>query len=164
LPETRFVFVDASLSELSLEGVPNAAAIRFGEEDVLLLGGYLSGLMPTKDGSRSRVDRVSIVAGEADLETRRLINGFKRGLHGTNPGAIVRVDYSHELEDPTACEQLANRQIDEGSDVVVAVSGRCGLEDDYAVQLNSSDLIPDGFWSAVVHHCSRIRATRHRDI
>ena len=66
LPETRFIFVDTSLSALSLEDVSNAAAIRFAEEDVLFLAGYLSGLMPTRDGSRSRVDRVSVVAAEAD--------------------------------------------------------------------------------------------------
>ena len=33
LPQTRFVFLDASLSELSLVGVPNAAAIGFAEDD-----------------------------------------------------------------------------------------------------------------------------------
>jgi DNA-binding SARP family transcriptional activator/basic membrane lipoprotein Med (substrate-binding protein (PBP1-ABC) superfamily) len=125
LPETRFVFVDASLGELSLEGVPNAAAIRFGEEDVLYLAGYMSGLVPTLDGRR--VDAVSVVAGEPTRDTVRLIAGFKRGLRDTSPGVRVRVDYSRELEDHTACERLSNRQIDEGSDVVVAIAGRCGL-------------------------------------
>lgn len=127
LPETRFVFVDASLSELSLEGVPNAAAIRFAEEDVLFLGGYLSGLMPTMDGSAQRVDKVSVAAGEPTRETARLVAGIRRGLRETSPGVKVRVDYVHELEDPTACERLSNTQIDEGSDVVFALAGRCGL-------------------------------------
>jgi DNA-binding SARP family transcriptional activator/basic membrane lipoprotein Med (substrate-binding protein (PBP1-ABC) superfamily) len=127
LPETRFVFVDASLAELSLEGVPNAAAIRFGEEDVLYLAGYMSGLVPTLDGSKRRVDAVSVVAGEPTRDTARLIAGFKRGLRDTSAGVRVRVDYSRELEDHTACERLSNRQIDEGSDVVVAIAGRCGL-------------------------------------
>jgi basic membrane lipoprotein Med (substrate-binding protein (PBP1-ABC) superfamily) len=177
------------------------------------------------DGSRSRVDQVSVVAGEADRDTTRLLAGFRRGLREANPGVTVRVGYSHELEDPTACERLANRQIDEGSDIVVAVSGRCGLgaveearirgvwsvgaeedgvlsranvlmftnkewtaaslfaierlvrgalpmgrdtvlglEDDYAVGPGLSDLIPDEIASAMIHRCSRIRATRHRDI
>ena len=127
LPDTRFVFVDASLRELSLEGVPNAAAIRFGDEDVLYLAGYMSGLVPTLDGSKRRVDAVSIVAGEPSRDTARLIAGFKRGLRDTSPGVRVRVDYSRELEDHTACERLSNRQIDDGSDVVVAIAGRCGL-------------------------------------
>ena len=127
LPETRFVFLDASLAVLSLEGVSNAAAIRFAEEDVLYLAGYLSGLVPTLDRSRRRVDMVSVVADEPDREAARLISGFRRGLRQTNPGAKVRVDYSGELVDHTACERLSNHQIDEGSDVVLAIAGKCGL-------------------------------------
>ncbi len=126
-PETRFLFFDASLSNLSLDGVPNAAAIRFAEADALLLAGYASGLMPTMDGSARRIDRVSIVAAEPDVRTARLVAGFTRGLRETSPNATVSVDYSHSLDDPTACEHHANRRIDQGADVVVALSGRCGL-------------------------------------
>ena len=125
LPETRFVFIDASVSELSLEGVPNAAAIRFSDEDAFYLAGYGSGLVPTMDGSKRHVDAVSVVAGEPTRDTARLIAGLKRGLRATRPDVKVRVDYSRELEDVTACENLANRQIDDGSDVVVALAGRC---------------------------------------
>jgi basic membrane lipoprotein Med (substrate-binding protein (PBP1-ABC) superfamily) len=128
VPETRFLFFDASLSELSLDGVPNAAAVRFAEEDAFLLGGYASGLMPTMDGSAGRIDRVSIVAAEPDdRTTARLVAGFTKGLRETNRGATVSVDFSHELHDPTPCEHIANTRIDEGADVVVALSGRCGL-------------------------------------
>jgi basic membrane lipoprotein Med (substrate-binding protein (PBP1-ABC) superfamily) len=126
LPETRFLFVDASLGELSLAGVPNATAIRFADEDVLYLAGYMSGLVPTLDGSKRRVDTVSVVAAEPDRDTARLVAGLRRGLRYAGAGVRVRVDYSHELEDHTACERLANRQIDRGSDVVVAIAGRCG--------------------------------------
>jgi DNA-binding SARP family transcriptional activator/basic membrane lipoprotein Med (substrate-binding protein (PBP1-ABC) superfamily) len=125
LPETRFVFIDASVSELSLEGVPNAAAIRFSDEDAFYLAGYGSGLVSTMDGSKRRVDAVSVVAGEPTPDTARLVAGFKRGLRAARPGVKVRVDYSHELEDVTACEALANRQIDAGSDVVIALAGKC---------------------------------------
>ena len=127
LPETRFVFIDASVRELALEGVPNAAAIRFADEDVFYLAGYASGLVPTMDGSRRRVDTVSVVAGEPNSSTARRIAELRDGLRATRPGVKVRVDYSRELEDVTACEKLANRQIDDGSDVVVALSGRCSL-------------------------------------
>lgn len=127
MPDTRFVFIDASLDQLSLEGVGNATAIRFGEEDLYDLGGYASGLVPTLDGSKRHVDMVSVVAGEPTRDTARRIAGIKRGLRAARPGVRVRVDYSRELEDPTACELLANRQIDEGSDVVFALAGACGL-------------------------------------
>ena len=133
--------------------------------------------------------------------------------------------YSHELEDVTACERLANRQIDEGSDLVVALSGRCGLgaaevagirgvfavgaeedglplrphvlfathkewtaatlfavdglvgntlpmgrdtvlglEDDYAAGVYFGDYVPKEIASAVIHRCSVLRASRHRDV
>jgi DNA-binding SARP family transcriptional activator/basic membrane lipoprotein Med (substrate-binding protein (PBP1-ABC) superfamily) len=125
LPETRFVFIDASVRELGLEGAPNAAAIRFSDEDGFYLAGYGSGLVPTIDGSNRRIDAVSVVAGEPTRDTARLIAGFKRGMHAARPGLRVHVDYSRELEDVTACEKLANRQIDDGSDVVVALAGTC---------------------------------------
>jgi DNA-binding SARP family transcriptional activator/basic membrane lipoprotein Med (substrate-binding protein (PBP1-ABC) superfamily) len=127
LPGTRFLFIDASLRELSLQGVPNAAAIRFSDEDAFFLGGYLSGLVPTMDGSKPRVDAVSVVAGQPSRDSARLIAGFKRGLLAARPGITVRVDYSRELDDVTACENLANRQIDYGSEIVVALAGRCSL-------------------------------------
>jgi len=127
LPGTRFLFIDASLRELSLQGVPNAAAIRFSDEDAFFLGGYLSGLVPTMDGSKPRVEAVSVVAGRPSRDSARLIAGFKRGLRAARPGITVRVDYSRELEDVTACEKLANRQIDDGSEIVVALAGRCSL-------------------------------------
>ena len=127
LPETRFVFMDASVRDLALDGVSNAAAIRFADEDVFYLAGYASGLVPTMDGSRQHVDTVSVVAGEPNSHTTRRIAELRDGLRATRPGVKVRVDYSRELEDVTACESLANRQIDDGSDVVVAIAGRCSL-------------------------------------
>jgi DNA-binding SARP family transcriptional activator/basic membrane lipoprotein Med (substrate-binding protein (PBP1-ABC) superfamily) len=126
LPETRFVFIDASLGELSLDGAPNAAAIRFADEDSMYLVGYLTGLMPAMN-RKGEIDVVSVVAAAPTRDTARLVSGFERGLRATHPGVDVRVDYSHEFRDPSPCERLSNRQIDEGSDVVVALSGHCGL-------------------------------------
>jgi basic membrane lipoprotein Med (substrate-binding protein (PBP1-ABC) superfamily) len=73
------------------------------------------------------VEAASVIAGQPTRDSARLIAGFKRGLRAARPGITVRVDYSRELEDVTACENLANRQIDDGSDVVVALAGRCSL-------------------------------------
>jgi basic membrane protein A len=72
------------------------------------------------------VDAVSVVAGARSVRTQKVIDAFRRGIRSVRPGVRVRVDYSNELVDPTACEQLANRQIDAGSDVVFAIAGRCG--------------------------------------
>lgn len=124
---TRFVFVDASLGELSLVGAPNAAAVRFSDEETSHLVGYMSGLSAPKDGSAPRVDTVSIVAGRPTPDTRRLVAAFERGARRALPDVDVRIDYSGDFVDPTRCERLANRHIDAGADVVFAIAGRCGL-------------------------------------
>ncbi len=138
-PETRFVFVDASLRALSLEKKPNVTALRFADEDTTYLAGYLSGIIPTRNelvvgdhfglenGSKPKVDVVSVVAGATSVRTKRLIAGFRRGLRRANSRAEVRVAYSRSFENPGACERIANRHIDRGADLVLAVAGRCGL-------------------------------------
>ena len=45
-----------------------------------------------------------------------------------------------------------------GRDVVL------GLEDDYSAGLWFTTAIPDEIESAVIHRCTRIRASRHRDL
>jgi DNA-binding SARP family transcriptional activator/basic membrane lipoprotein Med (substrate-binding protein (PBP1-ABC) superfamily) len=127
LPDRRFLFVDASLRDLALDGVQNASALRFADEESSYLLGYMGGLAAPRDGSASRVDTVSVVAGLPTAHTKRLVAAFRQGARDAARDVEVRVDYAGELDDRTACEQLANRQIDDGSDVVFAVAGRCGL-------------------------------------
>jgi len=121
-----FVFIDASLRDLSLENASNAIAVRFADEDSTYLAGFLTGLAEPKDGSSDSVERVSVVAGLPTSDTKRAVLEFTRGLRNSIRGVDVRVDYSRELIEPTRCEQLANRQIDMGSDVVFVVAGQCG--------------------------------------
>jgi DNA-binding SARP family transcriptional activator/basic membrane lipoprotein Med (substrate-binding protein (PBP1-ABC) superfamily) len=126
-PATRFVFVDASLQALSLEGVPNASAIRFAEEETSELVGYLSGLVPPLGRpSRERADVVAVVGGIPTPQLDRNIQAFKRGIAAALPRAKVLVDYANETVDRTRCEQIANSQIDRGADIVFAAAGACG--------------------------------------
>jgi DNA-binding SARP family transcriptional activator/basic membrane lipoprotein Med (substrate-binding protein (PBP1-ABC) superfamily) len=126
-PATRFVFVDASLQALSLEGVPNASAIRFAEEETSELVGYLSGLVPPRGRpARERADVVAVVGGIPTPQVGRNIEAFKRGVAAALPRAKVLVDYANETVDRTRCEQIANSQIDRGADVVFAAAGACG--------------------------------------
>ena len=126
-PATKFVFVDASLQTLSLEGVPNASAIRFAEEETSELVGYLSGLVPPRGRpSRERADVVAVVGGIPTPQLDRNIQAFKRGIAATLPRAKVLVDYANETVNRTRCEQIANSQIDRGADIVFAAAGACG--------------------------------------
>ena len=127
LPETRFAFLDGSLHTLSLTGVANATGLPFADEEASDLAGYASGLVsPLGRSPGERVDMVSVVASEPSARARKIIAAFERGARSARPRVRVRVDYSNERVDRTACEDLANRQIDAGSDVIFALAGRCG--------------------------------------
>ncbi|MFO7571701.1 MAG: BMP family ABC transporter substrate-binding protein [Gaiellaceae bacterium] len=39
----------------------------------------------------------------------------------------TQVDFTRATSDPTACERIANAQVDAGADVIFAAAGRCGL-------------------------------------
>lgn len=56
-----------------------------------------------------------------------MIAAFREGVRRARPEQSVRVDYVATTRNPGACEQAANDQIDDGSDVVVAIAGTCGL-------------------------------------
>ena len=128
MEETKFVFIDASLADLSLEGAPNAHAIRFAEEQTGQLAGYLSALVPLRRGGpKDRVDGVSVVAGPDSAQVRRVVDGFEKGVEQARGRSVaVRVDYVNG-SNLAACERVANDQIDAGSDVVFVDAGHCGL-------------------------------------
>jgi DNA-binding SARP family transcriptional activator/basic membrane lipoprotein Med (substrate-binding protein (PBP1-ABC) superfamily) len=123
---THFVFLDASLTELSLVGAQNATGAPFRGEQTVELAGYLSGLAPRRDGF-GKADMVSVVLGVRSPHAKRVARAFERGVRRSRPGVRVRVDYANEVNDPTTCELIANDQIDAGSDVVLAAAGSCGL-------------------------------------
>lgn len=124
---TKFIFLDASLADLGLDGVANASAVRFADEQTSQLMGYLSALVSKRRGAPARADVVSVVSGPRSPHQERLIAGFEEGVTSARPGVSILVDYASDSSDPTECEELANEQIDRGSDVVFAAAGPCGL-------------------------------------
>jgi DNA-binding SARP family transcriptional activator/basic membrane lipoprotein Med (substrate-binding protein (PBP1-ABC) superfamily) len=121
---TQFVFLDESLASLSLKGVPNATGIRFAVEESSFVVGYLSGLVaPRGKPSTTRADVVSVVAATRTPQTRHAIEGYRLGVRRASARTAVRVSYAGDVLDKTACERLANAQIDAGSDVIYAVAG-----------------------------------------
>ena len=125
---TRFVVVDASLHGTPLWDAANVTALRFADEGPGFLAGYLSGRVTVH---RNPLDRgepvVSVIGGFPIPQVKGLVDGFKRGARTARPGIAVRVAYSGTFSDQSVCERLANRQIDNGSTVVFAAAGTCGL-------------------------------------
>lgn len=129
LSDTRFVYLDVSLSELGLAGTSNATGILFDSEHGAYLAGYLAGLMQARDGPRLNSARVvSVIGGFRGFPIiEALVDGFARGARRALPDVQVLTDYSQEFVDQTRCQELANRQIDAGSDIVFAAAGTCSL-------------------------------------
>ncbi len=127
LPGMQSVFIDSSRRELALDDAPTITTIRFATEQPGQLAGALSGLVePYSSEAGGRRDLVSVVAGSPTPDTRRLVAAFKRGVAAAHPAWGVRVGYTGETADPTACERLANRQINEGTKVILVHAGHCG--------------------------------------
>jgi basic membrane lipoprotein Med (substrate-binding protein (PBP1-ABC) superfamily) len=68
---------------------------------------------------------VSMVAGPRTPSLERVAAGFRKGAKRASPNVRVRVDYVRDASDRSACEAAANRQIDAGSDVVLALGNPC---------------------------------------
>lgn len=152
LTGTQFVFIDASLATLSLEGVPNATGMPYADHEPSELMGYLSGLMPPRGGlPKERANLVSIVAAPPTPRLERVTRAFTRGVRRARPSTRVRVDYVQDEQNKTACERLANDQIDAGSDVLFAVAGACSssalevarMRGVWGIRVNE-DGVPDG--------------------
>jgi DNA-binding SARP family transcriptional activator/basic membrane lipoprotein Med (substrate-binding protein (PBP1-ABC) superfamily) len=126
LDEARLVFLDTSLRELGVEGDPDLSAVRFASEEPGQLAGALSGLMTRGPSGRDAPTLIGVVAGRRTPETRRVVAAFRRGAAAAFPSGLVRVDYTGETVDPTACELAANRQIDAGAAVIFVHAGLCG--------------------------------------
>jgi basic membrane protein A len=97
----------------------NTTEVFFDVRPASYLGGYLGGLM-SKSGKTSAVGAIPDVVAE-------LVAGFEEGAEHARPDGEFRASYSQTFGDPPVCERLANAQVDEGSEVVFAAAGPCGL-------------------------------------
>jgi len=118
LPHARFVYLDTALRGSPLEGRRNLTGLAFADDDSGFLAGYLSGLVGA---------RLSVVAGLPVPSVTDLVQSFVRGARMARPAVKVRVDYAHTFTNQAICERIANGQIDQGSNVVFAAAGTCGL-------------------------------------
>ena len=117
-PETRFAIIDYPWS--ALEGAPqNARGLVFAEQE----GGYLAGVAAAtvSDGA------VSAVGGQDVPAVVAFLAGYEAGAKATDPSTRVIQGYSQEFVDQAKCTELALTQIQQGSQVVFAAAGGCGL-------------------------------------
>ena len=122
-PETNFAIIDYPQG-LMKSKPKNVSGLLFKEAEAGYLVGYMAGLY-TKDQSGDQV--VSAVGGQQVPAVDAYIAGYQKGATDANADIKVLYGYSQDFVDQAKCKELGLNQIAEGSQVVFAVAGGCGL-------------------------------------
>ncbi len=118
-PDTRFAIIDFPWS--ALEGAPqNVRGLVFAEQEA----GYLVGAAAATvaDGGA-----VGAVGGQEVPAVVAFLAGYRAGATATDSSMRVLEGYSQDFVDQAKCKELALNQIEDGSTVVFAAAGGCGL-------------------------------------
>jgi basic membrane protein A and related proteins len=128
-PDGKFTIVDYSINAPPLanaKGKPlfkNIVGLTFATNENAYMIGCLAGLMAKRDGGNI----ISAVGGIKLPTVDIFIAAYRAGARKCVPGTRTLIDYSQDFVDQAKCKELALNQIDQGSKVVFAVAGGCGL-------------------------------------
>ena len=122
-PTTNFAIVD--FPSAALKGKPtNVHGLLFKESEPGYLAGTMAGLYAKEKGGDQVV---SSVGGQDVPAVQAYIAGYEAAAKKANPEVKTITAYSQDFVDQAKCKEIALNQIDEGSQVVFAVAGQCGL-------------------------------------
>jgi basic membrane protein A len=122
-PSVNFAIIDFPSS--ALKGKPkNTHGLLFKEAEAGYLAGTMAGLYVKKKGGDQVV---SAVGGQKVPAVDAYAAGYEAGAKKANPGVKSIFAYSQDFVDQAKCKEIALNQIDQGSQVVFAVAGQCGL-------------------------------------
>ena len=122
-PQTNFAIVDFPAG--ALKGKPkNVRGLLFKEAEAGYLVGYMAGLYAKEKGGNQAV---TSVGGQKVPAVDAYIAGYQAGAKKANPEVKTEFSYSQDFVDQAKCKEIALNQIDDGSQVVFAVAGQCGL-------------------------------------
>jgi basic membrane protein A len=121
-PNVKFAIVDSSPA--AMKGKPtNVEGLLFKEQEGGYIVGYLAGLY-AKD---NKATSVSTVGGQDVPAVAHYIGGFQAGAKAADSSIKTPNAYSQDFVDQAKCKEIALNQIAQGSKVVFAVAGQCGL-------------------------------------
>jgi basic membrane protein A and related proteins len=122
-PGVKFAIIDFPAG--ALKGKPqNVHGLLFKENEGGYLAGYMAGLYVKKKGGKQVV---SAVGGQKVPAVDSYAAGYEAGAKKANPGVKSIFAYSQDFVDQAKCKEIALNQIGQGSQVVFAVAGQCGL-------------------------------------
>ena len=122
-PNVKFAIVDFPAG--ALKGKPqNVHGLLFKENEAGYLAGSMAGLYVKKKGGKQVV---SAVGGQKVPAVDSYAAGYAAGAKKANPGVKSIFAYSQDFVDQAKCKEIALNQIGQGSQVVFAVAGQCGL-------------------------------------
>ena len=118
-PDTKFAIID--FPWVLAKGKPkNVRGLIFKEAEA----GYLAGVAAS---TVTKGSAVSFVGGQDVPAVVAFLAGYRMGATKTNAKTKVISGYSQEFVDQAKCKELALTQIEQGSKVVFAAAGGCGL-------------------------------------
>jgi basic membrane protein A len=124
-PNTHFAIIDCGCGPARFKRRSNVTGFSFDDGQAGELAGYLAALMVR--ATPGATHRISVVGGIRFVpQVRQLVNGYVRGAHLALPDISVKVNYSNTFTGNT-CGRIADAQINDGSEVVFAPAGACGL-------------------------------------
>jgi len=122
-PQTKFAIID--YPQALMKSKPkNVSGLLFKENEAGYLVGYMAGLYAKDEGGKQVI---SAVGGQQVPAVDSYIAGYQKGAADANPDVQVLYGYSQDFVDQAKCKELGLNQIAEGSKVVFAVAGGCGL-------------------------------------
>ena len=122
-PNTNFAIID--FPQVAMKSKPkNVAGLLFKEAEAGYLVGFMAGLY-VKDKGGDQV--ISAVGGQQVPAVDAYIAGYQAGAKAANPEIKTLFGYSQDFVAQAKCKELGLNQIAEGSQVVFAVAGACGL-------------------------------------
>ncbi len=123
-PNTKFAITDYSAKIPPFNGqVKNVEGLTYATQQ----NSYLVGCLAAKVAARAGKKNISVTGGQSIPPVVIFIAGYKAGALKCVPGTTVQVGYSEDFLDQAKCKNIANNQIDAGSQVVFNVAGPCGL-------------------------------------
>jgi basic membrane protein A and related proteins len=122
-PDSNFAIIDYSVKAPPFKSNKNVQGLTFATNENSYMIGCLAGLMAKREGSNV----ISAVGGIKLPTVDIFIAGYQAGAKKCTPGIKVLIGYSQDFVAQDKCKEIALNQIAQGSKVVFAVAGGCGL-------------------------------------